>query len=104
MIMNVVYSIILMGISALLAAIKLPGYDQDDDRNLIPSLVIISIALMVIQWGLSNITRISLWRIIPCPNNSSSTGLIVVSKILKVLLIAVLIITVFQLPIPIAFD
>ena len=61
---------------------------------------------MVIQWGLSNMTRVSLWRIIPCPHSSAEKGFIVevASKILKILLIAVLIITVFQLPDPIADD
>ena len=61
---------------------------------------------MVIQWGLSNMTRVSLWRIIPCPHRSADKGFIVevASKILKIILIAVLIITVFQLPTPIADD
>ena len=102
--MNGVYTFSLIGTSALLAAITLPGYEQDDDRDLTTPLVIVSVALMVVQWGLSNVTRISLWRIIPCPHKSVSTGQIVVSKALRALMIAVLIILVFQLPAPTSND
>ena len=98
--MNFAFSLVLIGMVAALAILELPGFIDKDNSDLKNLLVIEAVVLMLLQWTVSNITRISLWRVIPCPHSSVGTGHIVASKFLKTLLIAVLVVLIFQIPLP----
>ena len=96
--MNFSFSLVLIGMVAALAILELPGFSDKDNSDLKTPMVILAVVLMLLQWTVSNITRISLWRVIPCPHISVGTGHIVASKFLKTLLIAVLVVLIFQIP------
>ena len=56
----------------------------------IEALAVTAFVLAFFQWVFSSMTRVSLWRFVPCPQRKTTNINIIVSKAIQVLIIACL--------------
>lgn len=62
----------------------------DDVELPVEILAVVSFVLAFLQWVLSSMTRVSLWRFVPCPQKKTTNLNLIISKVTQVLIMVCL--------------